>query len=364
MLTKQRLVDPQTEAVKADRDVEAEIRQIAAEKNLIKLKMIAEEKEKARCAREIEERREVRGAEQEEKEQEEAREIARYARLIEAREIARQEEKEREEKRHAREMKTKDMSVVFGKGHSVYFSLSQDQKMEHQEGKRSVRQVYQTTLEYDNEMFRSLRKDEKITFLDYAYKSPKSLGIIQLQRMRRPRSNQESMKGKMNVSLFTVTVYTTDRTNPNSVDTFKQHIYEDKAGDYPSLVPSFVTIRNMKNKVDAEEEGEEIEGAINLKGLFSAEEDSIDSAQEENSQVNLSEEDKRTKKNWTWNNGILEDLFSEEEDALNDMQEEYSKDMSQFCDTCRICQTAEKSNKCIKDAPLHPMEVRGEPFRK
>ncbi|XP_068209162.1 UBX domain-containing protein 1-like [Palaemon carinicauda] len=58
----------------------------------------------------MEARQEERGAEQEEKEREEAREIARHARLMKAREIARREEKEREEKRHAREIKTKEIA--------------------------------------------------------------------------------------------------------------------------------------------------------------------------------------------------------------------------------------------------------------
>ncbi|XP_068229345.1 putative autophagy-related protein 11 [Palaemon carinicauda] len=48
--------------------------------------------------------------------------------------------------------------------------ISQDQGEEYQEVKRSVLKVYQMTPEYYNERLQSLRKDEKITFLDYAYK--------------------------------------------------------------------------------------------------------------------------------------------------------------------------------------------------
>ncbi|XP_068235666.1 uncharacterized protein [Palaemon carinicauda] len=60
--------------------------------------------------------------------------------------------------------------VLIGKGCSAYLSLSQDQRKENHEGKRSVLQVYQMTLEHYNKRFQSLQKDEKITFLDSVYK--------------------------------------------------------------------------------------------------------------------------------------------------------------------------------------------------
>ncbi|XP_068204651.1 uncharacterized protein [Palaemon carinicauda] len=59
-ISKQRPVNPQTEGVKAERNVETEIQRIAEEENLLKLKMMAGEREP------------------EEKEREKAREIARH----------------------------------------------------------------------------------------------------------------------------------------------------------------------------------------------------------------------------------------------------------------------------------------------
>ncbi|XP_068207544.1 MAP7 domain-containing protein 1-like [Palaemon carinicauda] len=90
-LVKQGPVDPQTECMKADKYAEAEIRRIAAEENLIRLKMMAE-REKRERRREEDERGERRRAkEMEAKRGEEAREIARHARLMEAKEIGQQE---------------------------------------------------------------------------------------------------------------------------------------------------------------------------------------------------------------------------------------------------------------------------------
>ncbi|XP_068235535.1 uncharacterized protein [Palaemon carinicauda] len=251
-LARQGPVDPQTEGMKADKDIETEIQLIVVEENLIRLKMMVErearreeEREERRCAKEMEARREEdkreerghakeiearrkeREKEMEAKQEEEAQEIARYASLM--------EEKEREEARkiaqyvwelelwHARTQSTAKtemnpakhepvfnaseaqriilrftikapeeffdhfetvaatikwpedkwslllQSVLFGKGRSSYLFLSQDQRMEYQEVKKSLLQVYQMTPEYYNERFQSLKKDEKMTYLDYAY---------------------------------------------------------------------------------------------------------------------------------------------------------------------------------------------------
>ncbi|XP_066959143.1 uncharacterized protein [Macrobrachium rosenbergii] len=40
------------------------------------------------------------------------------------------------------------------------------------------------------------------------------------------------------------------------------------------------------------------------------------------------------------------------------------KDVSRFCRECHTCQIAGKPNETIQKAPLHPIEVRGEPFSK
>ncbi|XP_064099788.1 uncharacterized protein LOC135210844 [Macrobrachium nipponense] len=61
-------------------------------------------------------------------------------------------------------------SVLIGKGRSAYLALTADQCKDYKVLKHNVLQVYQLTPEYYNERFRNLRKDEKVTFLDYAYK--------------------------------------------------------------------------------------------------------------------------------------------------------------------------------------------------
>ncbi|XP_066958307.1 uncharacterized protein [Macrobrachium rosenbergii] len=61
-------------------------------------------------------------------------------------------------------------SVLIGKGRSAYSALLADQCKEYKVLKHNGLQVYQMTPEHCNERFRSLRKDDKITFLDYAYK--------------------------------------------------------------------------------------------------------------------------------------------------------------------------------------------------
>ncbi|XP_068220741.1 glutamic acid-rich protein-like [Palaemon carinicauda] len=90
----------------------------------------------------------------------------------------------------------------------------------------------------------------------------------------------------------------------------------------------------MEKEVATEEE-EEIEGAMNLKDLFSKEEDSLidslDDTQEENSRLSPSKEERQTsgqvdEEEKEIQGGMkLEDLFSEEKDSLDDTQEENSK---------------------------------------
>ncbi|XP_068241185.1 uncharacterized protein [Palaemon carinicauda] len=98
--------------------------------------------------------------------------------------------------------------------------------------------------------------------------------------------------------------------------------------DYPSLFSSGVATRIMKKEVAAEEE--EIKGRMNLEGLFSKEEDFLDSAQEEKSRVSPTKEELQTsgqedKEKMDLKEMNLEDLFSKEEDSLDEMQEENSR---------------------------------------
>ncbi|XP_068220208.1 myb-like protein X [Palaemon carinicauda] len=146
--------------------------------------------------------------------------------------------------------------------------------------------------------------------------------------------------------------------------------------------------RQMSGQEDKEEK--EIKGALNLRDLFSEEEDSLDDTQEENSRLALSKEERQTSgqedKEEREIKGPLNlpDLFSKEEDSLDDTQKENSRvgpseeecQMSRQVDkeemdlgeiensTLEVGQTAEKPKECIKEAPLHLMEVQGEPFRK
>ncbi|XP_068205591.1 cytosolic-abundant heat soluble protein 77611-like [Palaemon carinicauda] len=97
--------------MKAERDVEAEIRRIAVEENLIKMKMMAGESE---LEREMEARREEKEIEEarhakemEARREKEARDIAKHAREMEVtreEKERRQVEKDMEEARHAREL--------------------------------------------------------------------------------------------------------------------------------------------------------------------------------------------------------------------------------------------------------------------
>ncbi|XP_068243599.1 uncharacterized protein [Palaemon carinicauda] len=98
---------------------------------------------------------------------------------------------------------------------------------------------------------------------------------------------------------------------------------------YLYLVPCGVTTRSMKKKVTTRKE-EEIERAINIEDLFPKEEDSLDSMQEEKSRVSPSEKERQSsgqedQEPMDLEEMNLEDLFSEKEDSHDDTQEENSR---------------------------------------
>ncbi|XP_068238497.1 luc7-like protein 3 [Palaemon carinicauda] len=91
-LVKQEPVDPQTEGMKADGYVDAEIRRNTVEETLLKLKMMAEQEERERRREEMEARRE------------EEREEKRRAKELEARWEEREAEREENEQEAAHEI--------------------------------------------------------------------------------------------------------------------------------------------------------------------------------------------------------------------------------------------------------------------
>ena len=67
-------------------------------------------------------------------------------------------------------------SVLIGKGRSTYLSLSLEQSSDYDVIKKAVSQAYNLTAENYRVKFRRYRKDDKLTYIEYAHNVEKLFG--------------------------------------------------------------------------------------------------------------------------------------------------------------------------------------------
>ncbi|XP_068208342.1 cadherin-related hmr-1-like [Palaemon carinicauda] len=256
-VAKQIPVDPKTEGMKVERYVEAEIRRIAAEKNFIKWKLMAEEREEARRAKELEAR------------QEEAREVARMCTLGKDAEPTYPYLRTRGRKWQesiSKECWSNQLKAVASMVKKN--STSQNTKMKKQSGKDEEENkppnVYKMnrTNPKSIDAFKPYIYEGNFDFVVKDSLAVKGVGVL--------------VGNEVDGAPFVLCHIVTEIPLKYSPTT-------ELEMDYPYLFPSCMTIRSMWKKV-VEKEGKEIKGAMDLDSLFSKEEDSLDGIQEENSQ--------------------------------------------------------------------------------